>query len=378
MKIVLAGGGSGGHFYPLIAIAEQLRTMAEEQKILDLKLYYMSDIPYEKTALFENQITFVAATSGKRRLYSSFRNFTDLFKIAAGVIQATLKMYYIYPDVVLAKGGYASFPALMAARILRIPVVIHESDSYPGRVNLWAGKFATRIGVNYEESLSYFKADRTAVVGMPIRKDLLQGTVSGAHEYLKLDPTVPTIVVVGGSQGAQTINDVLIDALPQLLQKYQVIHQVGKVHEQEVLARAKIVVSDQTLLERYKVFGYFNPLATKMCAGAANLYISRAGATSIAEIANWGVPAILIPIPETNSHGDHQRKNAYHYAHAGAAIVMEEKNLSTTILVEEIDRVLSDPSLSQNMRDAARKMARPDAAQKMAKIVLDIALTHEQ
>lgn len=378
MKIVLAGGGSGGHFYPLIAIAEQLRTMAEEQKILDLKLYYMSDVPYEKTALFENQITFVSATSGKRRLYSSFKNFTDLFKIAAGVIQATLKMYYIYPDVVLAKGGYASFPALMAARILRIPVVIHESDSYPGRVNLWAGKFAKRIGVNYEESLTYFKPDRTAVVGMPIRKDLLQGTAAGAHEYLKLDSTIPTIVVVGGSQGAQTINDVLIDALPQLLQKYQVIHQVGKAHEQEVLARAKIVVTDQTLLERYKVFAYFNPLATKMCAGAANLYISRAGATSIAEIANWGVPAILIPIPETNSHGDHQRKNAYHYAHAGAAIVMEEKNLSTTILVEEIDRVLSDPTLSQNMRDAARKMAHPDAAQKMAKVVLDIALTHEQ
>ena len=113
MKIVLAGGGSGGHFYPLIAIAEQLRTMAEEEKILDMKLYYMSDVPYEKTALFENQITFVSATSGKRRLYSSFKNFTDLFKIATGVIQATLKMYYIYPDVVVAKGGYASFPALI-------------------------------------------------------------------------------------------------------------------------------------------------------------------------------------------------------------------------------------------------------------------------
>jgi|JI10StandDraft_1071094.scaffolds.fasta_scaffold03913_14 UDP-N-acetylglucosamine--N-acetylmuramyl-(pentapeptide) pyrophosphoryl-undecaprenol N-acetylglucosamine transferase len=378
MKIVLAGGGSGGHFYPLIAIAEQLRSMAEEEKILDMKLYYMSDVPYEKTALFENQITFVSATSGKRRLYTSFKNFTDLFKIAAGVLQATLKMYYIYPDVVVAKGGYASFPALVAARILRIPVVIHESDSYPGRVNLWAGKFATRIGITYEEALTFFKPERTAVVGMPIRKDLLSSAHDGAHEFLKLDSTVPTIVVVGGSQGAENINDVVIDALPLLLPKYQIIHQVGKARETEVSSRVRIVVQDHSLLERYKVFGYLNPLATKMCAGAANIYISRAGATSIAEISNWGVPAILIPIPETNSHGDHQRKNAYHYAHAGAAIVMEEKNLSTTILAEEIDRVLSDPALQRSMSESARRMAHPDAAAKMARIVLDIALSHEK
>ncbi|MBP6911647.1 MAG: UDP-N-acetylglucosamine--N-acetylmuramyl-(pentapeptide) pyrophosphoryl-undecaprenol N-acetylglucosamine transferase [Candidatus Pacebacteria bacterium] len=378
MKILFTGGGTGGHFYPLIAIAEALQQESEKEKILDLKLYYMSDSPFEKDALRENHITFVQISAGKQRIYPSLKNFTDIFKIITGIVQAIIKMYFIYPDVVMSKGGYASFPALVAARILHIPVVIHESDSYPGRVNLWSRKFAKRIGVTYEESVRFFKKNITAVVGMPIRLDLLESVGTGAHEFLHLESTVPTIIVVGGSLGSEKINDAIVDALPILLPHYQIIHQVGKSREIEVTTHAKIVVGEPALLRRYKVFEYFNPLVTKMCAGAADLYISRAGATSIAEIANWGIPSILIPIPESNSHADHQRKNAYHYAHAGAAVVIEEKNLSTAILAGEINRILVDPQLRASMSDSAKQLARPDASLKMAKILLEIALSHEK
>lgn len=378
MKIIFTGGGTGGHFYPLIAIAEALQQEAEREKILDVKLFYMSDTPFDKSALRENHIIFVPVSAGKRRMYSSIKNFTDIFKIIAGVIQAIIKMYFIFPDVVMSKGGYGSFPALCAARLLRIPVVLHESDSYPGRVNMWSGKFAKRIGVTFEDSLRFFKKNITAVVGMPIRLDLMESVGEGAYEFLHLEPTIPTIVIIGGSLGSEKINDSLVDALPVLLPHYQIIHQVGKSREKEVTSHAKVVVGDLALLRRYKVFEYFNPLVTKMCAGAADLYISRAGATSIAEIANWGVPAILIPIPESNSHADHQRKNAYYYAHAGAAVVIEEKNLSTAILAGEINRILLDPQLHASMSDNAKQLARPDAAVKMAKIVLEIALSHEK
>src|SRR3989344_1787098 len=137
MKIVFTGGGTGGHFYPIIAVAQKVNQIIDRENILGAKLYYFSDSPYDKEMLFENGILYEAVNAGKIRTYFSFKNFSDLFKIFFGVLNAFFKMFSIYPDVVFGKGGYASFPAIFAARILRIPIVIHESDSAPGRVNKW-------------------------------------------------------------------------------------------------------------------------------------------------------------------------------------------------------------------------------------------------
>ena len=142
MKILLTGGGTGGHVYPIIAVAEELNTIAREQKLANLELYFMSPSPYNEGILFNNKIIYKKNSAGKIRRYFSILNFFDLFVTAWGVIQSTWDIFRIYPDVVFGKGGYASFPALCAARLLRIPVVIHESDSVPGKVNLWASKFA--------------------------------------------------------------------------------------------------------------------------------------------------------------------------------------------------------------------------------------------
>src|SRR3989344_2601531 len=142
MKILFSGGGTGGHFYPIIAISEAIYEKSKEKKILVPKLYFMSPTRYNPKALFDNDIQYVHVPAGKIRKYFSLLNITDFFKIIYGSFSAIIKMFQIYPNVVFGKGGYASFPALLAARILRIPVVIHESDSIPGKVNTWAGKFA--------------------------------------------------------------------------------------------------------------------------------------------------------------------------------------------------------------------------------------------
>ena len=138
MKIVFTGGGTGGHFYPIIAVAQKVNQIIDHEKILGAKLYYISDTPYDKEMLFENGLLYEEVNTGKMRTYLSansiFRNFLDLFKIFFGIISAIFKIFSIYPDVVFGKGGYASFPAIFAARIFRIPVIIHESDSAPGRV----------------------------------------------------------------------------------------------------------------------------------------------------------------------------------------------------------------------------------------------------
>ncbi len=374
MKILFTGGGTGGHFYPLIAIAEKVIELAEEKKIIDLKLYYMSDSPYDKRMLFENKMIFVQISTGKRRTYSSIKNFFDPFKTAIGAFMGLITMFFIYPDVVVSKGGYAAFPAVFAAKLLRIPVVLHESDSYPGRLNLWTAKFAMRIAISWPEAAEYLPKEKTALTGQPIRLDILHGSPDGAYEFFKLSTDLPVILVIGGSQGAEKINDAIIAALPELLSRYQIIHQTGVLNINDVIARSKLVMENNPNLKRYVPLEYLNNLTTKMAAGCANLVISRAG-SSLFEIASWGTPAIVIPI--TNSNGDHQRKNAYNYARVGAAEVIEEGNLTSHVLISEIDSIINNNEKITKMKQSALTFAHPDSATKIAQVVLDIAESHD-
>ncbi len=376
MKILFTGGGSGGHFYPIIAIAQKVNELIQKEKILDAKLYFMSDSPYNKAVLYENELLFVFASAGKVRRYFSLLNIIDIFKTVAGVVKAFLSMYLIYPDVVVGKGGYSSFPALMAAKLLKIPVVIHESDSYPGRTNMWAGKFAERIAVSYEEAGKYFPADKVAFTGQPVRKEILMPLQSGAYEYLKLSPDLPTIFILGGSSGAKIINETIIDILPELLEKYQVIHQVGGEKMKETEALVSVVLGENNpLRERYRMFGYLNALALRMAAGTSPLIVSRGGST-IFEIAAWGLPSIIIPIKDSN--GDHQRKNAFNYGRSGAGVVIEEINLSPHLLLAEINGLMGDKERKEKMSKNAKDFYKADAAEKIAREVLKIALRHEE
>lgn len=375
MKILFTGGGSGGHFYPIIAIVEEINQLAKENKLIGLELFYMSNSPYNEGLLFEHGVTFKRNTAGKMRIYFSLMNFIDLFKTGWGVLVSLWTIFSIYPDVIFGKGGYASFPALLAGKLLRIPVVIHESDSVPGRVNAWAGKFASKIAISYPESVKFFPEGKTAYTGNPIRKDIMTALSQGAHEYLNLDPNIPTILVIGGSQGAQLINDTLIDALPRLVEKYQIIHQTGKSNLPIVKNTADVVLLTSPHKDRYKPFDYLNNLALRMAAGASSLVISRAG-SSLFEIASWEKPSIVIPI--TKSNGDHQRMNAYAYARTGAAVVLEEANLSGNILSAEVDRLITNPDVLAKMSAATKVSQHPDAARKIATEILNIALTHQK
>lgn len=378
MKILMTGGGTGGHFYPLIAVAEDIKELCKKEKILDPQLYFMAPEPYNEKELFDHEITFIPCMAGKRRVsaqgFSLILNIIDMFKMGLGVLSAIGKLYTLFPDVVFAKGGYTSFPALMAARILGIPVIIHESDSVPGRVNLWAGKFADRIAISYKEAVQYFPAHKTAYTGNPVRKDVRQPLTTGAFEYLNLELDVPVILILGGSQGARIINDALLSALPHLVDKYQIIHQTGKANFKEVSTTANVILEGNPHIQRYHPFDYLNTLAMRMAAGVATLIISRGGST-IFEIALWGTPSILVPI--TTSNGDHQRKNSYNYAREGGAIVIEEANLSPEIIVNELERILGNQAILEKMRAGAKKFAKADSSEVLAKEILKIALKHE-
>ncbi len=375
MKILLTGGGTGGHFYPLIAIAEKIIEVADKEKIVDLKMYYMSDDPYDKRMLFENSINYIQIPAGKMRIYFSLKNISDLFKTVTGMFFGLMSMFSIYPDVVISKGGYAAFPAVFAAKLLRIPVIVHESDSYPGRLNLWTSKFAQKIAISWPEAIEYLPKEKTALTGQPIRKNILHGSREGAHDFFKLNSALPVILVLGGSQGAEIINNIIIEVLPELLSKYQIIHQTGMKNIDDIEGRSKLVMEDNTDISRYVPLPYLNNLSTRMAAGAADLIVSRAG-SAIFEIASWGIPSIIIPI--TNSNGNHQRKNAYNYARSGACKVIDESNLTPHVLVSEIDRIMNDKDKLEQMKESAISFANPDAALKIAEEAIKIAHSHEE
>lgn len=382
MKIIITGGGTGGHFYPLIAVVEEIRSLAKEKRIIDPEIYFISVNPYNPGLLFENKIQYIQINSGKfRRNFTShnfLRNILDVFRIIPGIFHALWKVFLIYPDVVFGKGGYSSFPTLFASIILAIPVVIHDSDSIPGKVNAFIGKFAKRIAISYPDAAKYFpKANsegRVAWTGNPIRKEIINPKSEGAKEAYKLEDNIPVVLVLGGSQGAQLINDALVDALPNLVEFCQIIHQTGENNFEAVRGRSVVALRNSSHANRYKPYPYLNEEQIQFAYSASDLIISRAGST-IFEIAVSGKPSILIPINEVVSRD--QRKNAFSYGRTGAAIVVEENNLQPEIITAEITKILKNPELQEKMKLAATAFAKKDAARTIAEAILDIGLSHE-
>ena len=318
MRIVLVGSGTGGHFYPLIAVAESLR-MFENTSNRPTELYFIGPDPYDPSALTKNNITFVYCPAGKQRLYRSFKNVTDVLKTSFGFFVAFWRLLLLYPDAVFSKGGYTSVPVVLAAWLLRIPIVVHESDAVVGRANAIAAKFAQTVTVAHTDAVTEFTKKEAIVVGMPIRKSFFTPTVD-PFATLGIPSDRPVLFVTGGSTGAQRINDLLLNSLDELLPYYTIVHQTGKANVANVSESASALIADETLRGRYFAHGYLTPEQMAAAQDAAALIISRAGSGTIFEIALKGKPSILIPIPEDVSRD--QRSNAYAYARSGAASVL--------------------------------------------------------
>jgi UDP-N-acetylglucosamine--N-acetylmuramyl-(pentapeptide) pyrophosphoryl-undecaprenol N-acetylglucosamine transferase len=373
MKIGLTGGGTGGHSYPLIAIAEQLTSIIDEEKLQNVRLYYFSDKPFAEEVMKKHTITFIPVSTGKMRVYASAKNIFDGVKTFFGIFSTFWKVFRVYPDVIVSKGGYVSFPVLVAAWILGIPTIVHESDTVPGRVNVWAAKKAVRVAINFPEAADYFPKEKVSLTGQPIRRSITFPVQSGGREYFGLSQLVPTIGVWGGSQGAQTINTLLVELLPELLPEYQVIHQTGDATFEQTTRDANILLEENEYKGRYVPLANLNDEQLKFFAGAVDIIISRSG-SSVFEIAAWGKPSILIPYPI--AHGDHQKKNAYYFARAGAATVLEEKNLTASILKNEIETLFSNKELSAQMSKKVHELYSPDAGKVIATEAISLALRH--
>ncbi len=369
MKIAFVGGGTGGHFYPLIAVVEVIEVTNPE-----VELYYFGPAPFSKDILQKHGIKYIYCPAGKVRRYFAIKNFFDAFKVFFGIFVAIYKLYVIYPDVIFSKGSYTAAPILIAARFLRIPVVIHESDSTPGRANKLAKKFARFIAISYKEAAPFFPPEKTALTGIPLRKEI-RDINPHPFESLGIPSDMPLIYVTGGSLGAERINNVVIASLPELLPHYRIFHQVGDTNLKDIQLTAQSLLENSPLQHNYYVVGSVPGAVVGQLLDAATLVISRAGSTTLFEIAHHAKPAIVIPIPQEISHD--QRSNAYAYASNGGASVIEEKNLTTHLLIEEIRSIINDPARQKAMGEAARAQSQGDAAEKIASLLISIGKEHE-
>ena len=277
--------------------------------------------------------------------------------------------------MVFTKGGYASLPVVFAAKILFIPIFLHESDSVPGKTNLISAKFAKRIAVSYSGSIKYFDEKKTAYTGQTILEEYLPTGEYVKRKYINFinDRTKkekPTLLILGGSQGSENINNMILESLKELLEKYKIIHQVGENNFEKVKIASEIILREDKNKSDYTFFGSAD-LASYF--EKADFCISRAGST-LFEISSWGIPSVIIPIAISNNN--HQFLNAYTFEKAGCGIVVEEINLRKNILLNIIDSVLGDKERYESMRINNLNNFKSGAADIIAKEIIKIGLSH--
>ena len=383
MRILFTGGGTGGHIYPILAVAEKLKLSAQEKNI-EANLYYMGSAGSYAGLLESNGIKVSEVISVKFRRYFDLRNILDILKFPFALIQAFWKVFFLMPDVLFSKSGPGALSVVLACGFYGIPIIIHESDAVAGLTNLISSRYAARIGISFPSAqdsfVNYFKNEKVrqkiinniALVGNPTRSFLMvTADREAAKKSFGFDPQKPVILVICGSQGAVTINDFFLNSAASLsAENFQILHQTGiKNFEQfnKELNGALSVMGGRK--DFYKAVPYFENNMQDAYA-AADLVVSRSGSGSIFEIAAMRKPSILIPL--ATSASDHQRKNAYEYAKTGAAIVIEESNFKYNIFISQLKKIFESPDNLRHMSEEAAKFSRPDSAQVIAEEIISL------
>ncbi|MCM1101942.1 MAG: undecaprenyldiphospho-muramoylpentapeptide beta-N-acetylglucosaminyltransferase [Clostridium sp.] len=351
-KIVLTGGGTAGHVTPNIALLPSLREAGYE-------VYYMGSYDgIEKRLIGDFDMPYIGIATGKFRRYLDIKNLTDPFRVIKGYGEARKHLKEIKPDVVFSKGGFVSVPVVRAAASLGIPCIIHESDMTPGLANRLCIPVAERICCNFPETMEQMPRDKAVLTGSPIRSELTKGNKTAGLDMCGFTANKPVIMVIGGSQGAANVNKAVREALPMLLEDFQVVHLCGK---------GKI---DNIYLSTpgYRQFEYIKAELKDLFA-MADIVISRAGANAICELLALKKPNILIPLPTAGSRGD-QLLNAASFEAQGFSIVINEDDLTTHLLVSKVKELFEQ---RRTYAEAMAKSSQMDSIPKIMQLIDEAA-----
>lgn len=355
-KIVLTGGGTAGHVTPNIALLPSLRQAGYEIS------YVGSYDGIEKKLMADFDIPYTGISTGKLRRYLDIKNLTDPFRVLKGFSEARHYLREYQPDVVFSKGGFVSVPVVRAAASLKIPCIIHESDMTPGLANKLCFSAATKICCNFPETVKMLPEGKAVLTGSPIRVELTQGNKVAGLDMCGFTANKPVIMVIGGSLGAANVNKAVRDALPQLLEDFQVVHLCGK---------DKI---DNLLLTTpgYRQFEYVKAELKDLFA-MADIVISRAGANAICELLALRKPNILIPLPAASSRGD-QLLNAQSFEAQGFSIVINEEDLTTELLVGRVHELFCN---RQSYHDAMGQSGQMDSIRTIMRLIEEAAASRQ-
>ena len=360
-KILLAGGGTGGHVLPLVAVARAIKKLNPE-----IKIYFVGPEEFSLDCLREEGVIIKKIiAAGKLRRYFSWLYLWELIKLPLAFVQSFLIVVSINPDVVLGKGSYGSVLPVLAAKLLGKKIILHESDAVPGLANRFLSRFADHIALAFQETKPYFgsRTPKITTVGNPVRVRYLDLTKSEAEETLSFRTNKQTIFISGGSQGAQKINNIILKILPELIKDYEIIWSTGSNNYTDVKHR----MSNTPDLK-------ITPLLNEKELAAAyilcDIVVGRAGSGTIFELAAFGKPSILIPLERK---GGDQPLNARAYAQNGSAIILKETQLTASELLKTINKTLSDNNILEKMAHQAKKFAKIEAGEQLAQILLDLA-----
>ncbi|MBN2874470.1 MAG: undecaprenyldiphospho-muramoylpentapeptide beta-N-acetylglucosaminyltransferase [Spirochaetales bacterium] len=354
--IAFTGGGTGGHVYPGLAVIEKLR-----ERWSGTIIWIGSGKEVERSAVEAAGVEFYAIPSGKLRRSMSLRNVTDAFKVAAGYVAARRLLRAHKPVLLFSKGGYVSVPPCLAAASLGIPVFTHESDVSPGLATRINARRAERILVSWEATLGFltdYQRARATVTGNPVRQAIANGNADAGRAWLGFSPALPLVLVLGGSQGARQINELVAAILPELAGKAVVAHQLGP-------GNTPCRPDDPG----YRGFEYVREQMADLLA-AADVIVGRAGAGTTVEGAASGTAMILVPLAGAGSRGD-QVENAETLARAGAAICLTGADANPATLLGALLPLLSSREKRLAMAERARSVLRSDAASTITSLILD-------
>lgn len=355
MRVVLTGGGTGGHIYPAVAVGRQLTREEPSTKLL----YIGTKKGLESRIVPEQDIPFEAIDITGFRRNLSFENVRTVLRFLQGVRRSKKLLREFKPDAVVGTGGYVCGPVVYAAAKLGIPTLIHEQNAIPGLTNRFLARYADVVAVSFKESERHFGgAKRTVYAGNPCATNVLRASRSKGFASLGLPESSTIVLMVGGSRGARAFNDAMIEMAPLLgrLQEVRFVFVTGDIYYERT--KEQIESSAAGPIPNLHLIKYLNNMPEVLAA--STLVVSRSGASSLAEMTALGLPSILIPSP--NVTNNHQEANARSLMEAGAAEMVLERELSGALLLERIDNILKDSNRLQAMRSAAKRLGMPDSA----------------
>lgn len=368
MRILLTGGGTGGHIYPALALYHYLKNNNSHTDFL----YVGTSQGLEAQIVPKEQILFKTVTSAGLTRSFSAKNLISLAKVLKGLGESARILRTFKPQVVVGTGGFVCGPVVLMASLMEIPTVIHEQNAFPGITNRLLAPFATKICLTFPETEKYFSKhkNKTTITGLPIRPKILDVSKKEALDRLQLDNNKKTILVVGGSRGARSINNAIYSVIEEFkgnnnIQILIITGQAGHKDFNEGLKTRGLDVQRDNIF----VKPYLDQMEYGL--GSADLVIARAGATFLAEITALGKPAILIPYPFAAEN--HQEYNAKAVVKAGGAIMIKDNQLSGELLTAEIKKLLAQPQILNDMGVAAKSIGKPQALEKLAQIVMEAA-----